>query len=168
MADQYIIGFDPGGTSGIAVLRFTETVVECVFQDEWGDPDNVWKRLHQLAHEYQCLGDVTIVSEAFDARPGIINPDYTPKYINRDVDNNIFDVDVVYQIPAQAKNLVRPPGPRNKGQDHLKRFGWYKKGRGGHANDATRHAITYGVETLKHMVLIQLGWPKPPETEDDE
>lgn len=155
-----IIGFDPGGTSGVALLELTDTEVICRGHDQWDDPDNVWKRLHALAHRMQKLDyEVVIVSEQFDKRPGVVNPDFTPKFINRDIDNNIFDVEVVYQIPAAAKNLIKPPGPRHKGADQLKRFGMYAI-KMGHANDAMRHALTYAVETVKHKPTILLGWPK--------
>lgn len=156
-----IIGFDPGVTSGVAVLHLTDDSVECVAQLQWGDPDTVWQKLHALARKLEPqVDEVIIVSEQFDKRPGVINPDFTPKFINRDIDNNIHDFKVVYQIPSAAKNLVKPPGPRNKsGSDQLKRFKMYGVGKP-HANDATRHSIVYAVEIIKHMPTILLGWPR--------
>lgn len=158
-----VIAVDPGGTTGVAVFKFTEETVEYLDSYQWGDPDHVWLRIQDLAHAWMVREErVVLVVEQFDKRPGIINPDFTPKFINRDIEINITDVDIVWQIPAAAMNLVRPPGHRHKGQDQLKRFGWYKTSNT-HANDAARHAIVFGVDKLKHMPLILRGWPKPKD-----
>lgn len=158
-----VVAVDPGGTTGVAVFGFTEETVEYIEHFQWGDPDYVWKEIHKLVHKWQGKGfEVVLVVEQFDKRPGVINPDFTPKYIGRDINNNIDDVEIVWQIPAVAMNLVRPPGPRHKGADQLKRFGWYHV-KNTHANDAARHAIVYAVETLKHMPTILRGWPKPKD-----
>jgi len=155
-----VVAVDPGGTTGIAVFKFTEESVEYLEHHQLGDPDYVWQKIHSLVHYWQAGYNTVLVVEQFDQRPGIINPDFTPKYISRDITNNILDVDIVWQIPGQAMNLVRPPSARHKGPDQLKRFGWYKT-TNTHANDAARHAIVYGVEKLRHMPLIRLGWPEP-------
>lgn len=161
-----VIGIDPGGTTGVAVFGFTDDNVEEVERFQWGDPDYVWMKIHELVHKWQGKGfRVVLVVEQFDKRPGIINPDFTPKFINRDIVNNIDDVEIVFQIPAAAMNLVRPPGPKHKGPDQLKRFGWYKT-TNTHSNDAVRHIIVYAVEVLRHMPTIIRGWPKPKD--DDE
>lgn len=158
-----VVAVDPGGTTGVAVFGFTEETVEYIEHFQWGDPDYVWREIHKLVHKWQAKGfRVVLVVEQFDKRPGIINPDFTPKYIGRDIKNNIDDVEIVWQIPSVAMNLVRPPGKRHKGADQLKRFGWYKTVNT-HANDAARHAIVYAVETLKHMPTILRGWPKPKD-----
>jgi hypothetical protein len=105
--------------------------------------------------------EVVFVIEQFDKRPGIADPDLTPKYIIRDIENNLPHRTFEWQIPAQAKNLVKPA---TKGvPDGLKRFGWYKVGMG-HANDASRHVIVFLVEKIKHMPTILLGWPKKGKT----
>lgn len=162
-----VIAVDPGVTTGIAVFKFTEEAVEYLDSYQWGDPDYVWIQIQSLAHAWMVREKhVVLVVEQFDKRPGIINPDFTPKFINRDIENNILDVEIVWQIPGAAMNLVRPPGKKNKGPDQLKRFGWYKTNNT-HANDAVRHAIVYGVDKLKHMPLILRGWPKPPKDDDD-
>lgn len=162
-----VIGIDPGGTTGVAVFGFTEDNVEEIERFQWGDPDYVWMKIHDLVHKWQDKGfRVVLVVEQFDKRPGIINPDFTPKFINRDIQNNIDDVEIVFQIPAAAMNLVRPPGHKHKGPDQLKRFGWYHA-KNTHSNDAVRHIIVYGVEKLRHMPLILRGWPKPPKDDDE-
>lgn len=147
------------------MFKFTEDAVEYITSYQWGDPDHVWKAIETLVHDWQITNRVVLVVEQFDKRPGIINPDFTPKFINRDIEINITDVEIVWQIPAAAMNLVRPPGHKHKGQDQLKRFGWYKTNNT-HANDAVRHAIVYAVEKLRHMPTILLGWPKPKDDID--
>lgn len=159
-----IIAVDPGGTTGVAVFGLTETTVEYIEHYQWGDPDHVWMKIRDLVQRWQAKHDTVLVVEQFDKRPGIINPDFTPKYINRDITNNITGVEIVWQIPSVAMNLVRPPGKRHKGADQLKRFGWYKTTET-HANDAARHAIVYAVDKLRHMPTINRGWPKPKDTE---
>lgn len=161
-----VIGVDPGVTTGIAVFRFTEDKSQYIEYGQLGDPDNVWKKIHQLVLFYQKNypeDEVILVVEQFDKRPGVVNPDFTPKYINRDIENNIFDVQIVWQIPGMAKTLL-PPARRGT-SDALKRFGWYKVSNG-HANDAARHAIAYIVHNKLHMPTILKGWPKPKD--DDE
>jgi hypothetical protein len=146
-------------TTGVALFEYDDTSV--TYLDHWQikDANNFYLWLHDLAHEQQDLGhDVTLVVEQFDKRPGVINPDLTPKYINRDIENHIHDVPIVKQIPALAMNLVPPA---HKGvPDGLKRFGWYLVSNV-HANDAARHVASYLAYTLKHLPTILLGWPKP-------
>lgn len=133
---------------------------EQLYYDQWVDPDSAWRELKRLADEYQSQGhEVVLVGEQFDKRPGVVHPDFTAKYINRDVENNIFDYEIVWQIPAAAKNLVKYSAKAADGRDGLRRFGWYITGKQ-HANDATRHAIVYAVEKLKHKATILLGWPR--------
>lgn len=154
-----VIAVDPGGTTGVAVFKFLEDSVQYLEHYQWGDPDYVWKEIHALVHYWQAGYEVVLVVEQFDKRPGIINPDFTPKFIGRDITNNILDVEIEWQTPSVAMNLVRPPGARHKGPDQLKRFGWYTV-KNTHANDAARHAIVFAVERLKHMPTILKGWPR--------
>lgn len=157
-----VIAVDPGVTTGVCDMLFTEDSVELLATDQWDEPDEVWKFLRQRLYKYKKAGyNVVLVVEQFDKRPGVVNPDFTPKYINRDIEINLADYNIKWQIPAAAMNLVKP-ARRGGNLDGLKRFGWYKL-KSVHSNDATRHAIVYGVETLCHMPLILKGWPKPKE-----
>lgn len=160
-----VIGIDPGGTTGVCDMLFTEDSVELLDEDQWPEPDDVWKLLRARAHKYKMIGyRVVLVVEQFDKRPGVVNPDFTPKYINRDIALNLGDYHIKWQVPAAAKNLVKP-ARRGNGIDGLKRFGWYTI-KMPHANDAKRHVIVYGVESLRHMPLILKGWPKPKDTDE--
>lgn len=155
-----VIGVDPGVTTGVAIFDFPEgEEPEYLAHYQFGDPDNVWREIEELALEYRDGGnEVILVVEQFDKRPGVINPDFTPKYVSRDIQNNITGFEIVWQIPAAAMNLVKTAG-RTKGPDQLKRFGWYLVNNV-HANDAARHCIVYAVEKLKHKATILRGWPR--------
>lgn len=156
-----VLAIDPGVSTGYTVMLFTEDDVDLLETGVWYDPDFVWEtirdKLKELHEQYE---EVVLVVEQFDKRPGVVNPDFTPKYVVRDIENNLLDEHIVMQIPAAAMNLVKTA--RRAGRsDHLKRFrDWYKTNNV-HGNDATRHAIVYGVEVLRHMPLIRMGWPKP-------
>lgn len=153
-----LIGVDPGVTTGIAVMGLTEKTSELLETYQWEEPDTVWRQIRDLAHTWQAKGfSVTLVVEQFDKRPGVISPDFTPKYVNRDIENNILDVPIVWQIPAQAKTLV-PQGKKGQ-QDALKRFGWYQTAHR-HANDGIRHCIVYAVEKLRHRPTVDKGWKR--------
>lgn len=156
-----VVAVDPGGTTGVCVMEFQEGAVEVLETHQFPDSNSVWREIQEIAQRFDTGSNrVVIVVEQFDKRPGVVNPDFTPKYVCRDIENNIHDFEIVWQIPAQAMTLVRPPSKNYHGPDQLKRFGWYKTS-SVHSNDATRHAIVYGVETLKHRPLILRGWPKP-------
>ena len=153
-----VIGVDPGGTTGVAVFGLTEKTVEYIEHFQWGDQNYVWQQIHELVHKWQKKGfTVVLVVEQFDKRPGIINPDFSAKYITRDISNYIKDVEIVWQLPAQAKTLV--PQPKGGRPDALKRFGWYSTSNR-HANDAVRHFIVYAAEKLRHLPTVLIGWPK--------
>jgi hypothetical protein len=153
-----VIGLDPGVTSGVSVFRFTVEDCEFIEHMQWGSPDTVWEELQALADHYnETDGNVVLVIESFDKRPGIVSPDYTPKYINRDIKNHLTGYPIIWQIPAAAKTLVPPA--RKGGTDALKRFGFYRVSNR-HANDATRHVIVFAVDKLMHYPTILKGWPQ--------
>lgn len=158
--DKYIIGIDPGKTTGIAVLHLTDkdfSVVEAI-QDE--DPDYVWEPILELLDKYTRLhDDVTILCESFELRPDVINPDETPKYIIKDLERYVEPHhEIIYQLASQAKVGV-PPG-RTGQRDRLHAFGLYQRGMR-HTNDALRHCIAYAIETIRHRPLIIKGWGLP-------
>lgn len=156
-----VIGIDPGGTTG-AASYIVESADKPPIQDktaQWGEPDHVTTKMMDWRYRYNQLGidNVVFAIEQFDNRPGIVDPDLTPLYIINDIKRYMPDAKVFWQTPAQAKNLVKPAV---KGApDGLRRFGWYQPGLG-HANDASRHVITFLVEKVHHKPTILLGWPK--------
>lgn len=157
MSAKILVCVDPGGTTGIAVLKLTADDVTLEETHQWTDPDTVWSKIYLLASYWEAGYDVELVVEQFDDRPGVVNPDYSAKYIIKDIDRYIIGYPIHYQIVAMAKNAVKQGG---KGQeDQLKRFGMYQPGKK-HARDAIRHGIAYAAGTLKHRPTIELGWPK--------
>lgn len=167
LVPSLVLSIDPGVTTGFTLMRFGKSDVELVETGQWGDPDRVWRTIRDYGRNARTHYNLPLylVIEQFDKRPGVVNPDFTPKYISRDIENNIFDIPYFWQIPAAAMNLVKPG--RTGQRDQLHRFSnWYKK-KNVHGNDATRHAIVFGVEKLKHRPLIELGWPKPKDNDDE-
>ena len=155
------IGIDPGVTTGVAVfvLPGENEPAQLVENLQWGEPEKVWDKMLSLKHRYKVQGfkHIVFVIEQFDKRPGVVDPDFTPKFIINDIERYLPTEPRVYQTPSQAKNLVKPA--KNGVADGLKRFGWYKVGMG-HSNDASRHVITFLVEKVKHMPTILKGWPR--------
>ena len=157
-----VIGVDPGGTTGVGVITLTEDAFHLEETFQFTDQDTAWVEVQAVVNKYDQLGyEVHLVVERFDKRPGIINPDYSAKFVERDIDNNVDGYYTAFkQIPAEAKNFIKE-AKNNQGKgDALKRFGMYEPGKK-HARDALRHAITYAVVRLKHHPLILRGWPKP-------
>lgn len=156
-----IVGVDPGGTTGANVLLLTETGYELAEAHQFKDDATAWREVQGLVTKYKALGhEVHLVVEQFDKRPGIINPDYSAKYVERDIDNNVSGYDVMHkQIPAEAKNFIKEARKNGGVGDALKRFGLFQTSMK-HANDSLRHSVTYAVVRLKHRPLILRGWPK--------
>jgi hypothetical protein len=156
---EYLLGVDPGGTTGIAIYEYLgpDDEMKYIHHEQWEDSSTAWQRIVSLAEQLSVHGKVTIVAEQFDKRPGVIDPDYSAMYVARDMRENITEWPIVWQIPAEAKNLV--PGSRRSQPDRLKRWGWYLVSNR-HANDASRHVVLHAVKNLKHMPTILKGWPK--------
>lgn len=159
-----IIGVDPGATTGIRIFDVYEDWAYPVANIQYEDQTSAWEYLLDLYEEGVAAHLRTMfVIERFDKRPGVVEPDYSAMYVQNDIRGHFpKDIEIVWQIPAQAKNLVKPPGKMWRGEDQLKRFGWYTRG-GKHSNDATRHVIVYLVEQLRHEPTIRLGWPESKE-----
>lgn len=159
-----VCGIDPGVTTGVAVylVPSPEEPVVLLETQQWGNYEQVTALMLGIKRKYvnreAANGSCVFVIEQFDKRPGIVDPDFTPKFIINDIERYLPDEVTVYQTPSQAKNLVKPA--KNGVPDGLKRFGWYVVGMN-HANDASRHVITFLVERLRHMPTIIKGWPPP-------
>lgn len=166
MTDEVVvIGVDPGGTTGCCAILLSPDNYKLAGAWQFTDQDTAHKCVQERVSHYKAAGyEVHLVIEQFDKRPGVINPDYSAKFVERDIDNNVRGYDVLHkQIPAEAKNFIKP-APKNRGKgDALKRFGLYQTALK-HANDSLRHAITYAVVRLKHKPLITKGWPKPNDS----
>lgn len=156
-----VIGVDPGGTTGAAVVKLTDDSYEFLEAHQFSDERNAWAEVQALVHNYRRAYPVHLVVEQFDKRPGIIDPDFSAKYVERDIDNNVTGFTEYYkQIPGEIKFFIREARKNNGKGDALNRWGLYQTGMK-HANDAVRHVLTYAVMRLKHKPTILRGWPKP-------
>jgi hypothetical protein len=98
----YVLGNDPGQTTGIAMLRYTEdTPAELVYLSQL--PQGM-KGYFDFFEGSRPTDNVTIVSESFVNRPGIKSPDVTPLRIEG-IQYSIWGDEVEYQTP-DMKALV--------------------------------------------------------------
>ena len=157
-----VVAVDPGGTTGVVEVLFEADSFHLLVAHQFTDPNKAHLEVQHIISAHDL--PVHLVVEQWDKRPGITDPDFSAKYVERDIDNNVGGYAVKHkQIPAEAKNMVKEPA-RNSGRgDGLKRFGLYSTGKMKHANDAARHAITYAVMQLKHLPITLVGWPKPKD-----
>jgi hypothetical protein len=99
---KYVLGQDPGVTTGIAMVRYTDdTAPELVYLTQL--PKGI-KGFFDFFEGSQPTENVTIVSESFVNRPGIKSPDVTPLRIEG-VQYTLWGDEVVYQTP-DMKSLV--------------------------------------------------------------
>lgn len=159
---QYIIGIDPGVTTGVAVMALLDSEYKLVDTFQWKDPDFVWEKIHELivSHKEEVGPErVTVLCESFEVRPDVLDPDETPKYIIKDLERYVEpEHEIRYQQASVAK--VGVPPAKSGRPDRLKAFGLYQRGYR-HANDAIRHIVAYAIEKLRYRPLIVAGWGVP-------
>lgn len=133
----YIIGIDPGATTGIVVLAVTEDQIKII--------DALQPNSHRagtwLADELREGAVDAVAIERFTistrtvrgTRSGALEALYTIgviRYLCRNV-----GIPMVMQAPATAKNAFS--------DDRLRRLGLHRKTHGPHERDALRHALLY-------------------------
>lgn len=158
--EKLIIAIDPGGTTGVAVMKLLDTEYELLEVFQWGDPDSVWEPIFALIQRYaEEFEDLYVICESFEIRPDVLDPDETPKYIIKDLERF---VEPTYEIHYQQASVAKIGVPPAKGgrADRLKAFKLYQRGHR-HANDAIRHIISYSLEKLRYRPLIIAGWGLP-------
>lgn len=99
---KYVLAMDPGGTTGIAMLRYTDdTQPELIYlhQQEKGVAG-----FYDFFHGTKPNDDVTIVSESFTIREGVHGADVTPLRIEG-MQYEYWQDEVVYQDPSM-KSMV--------------------------------------------------------------
>jgi len=144
-----ILAIDPGGTTGIAIVSFSDNLEPVVSHHEQV-PNGLAGFIEWYKSNQHLTWDV-IVCENFTLRINVKFPDLSPVYIIGALEALEWPTKIVYQSPAQ-KHLCD--------DKRLKLMGMHKPGNG-HANDAIRHAIIY-LRNKKHMPTLMLGW-KPEE-----
>lgn len=158
--NKVIIGIDPGGTTGVAVMALSDDSYKLLEVLQLKDPDTVWEPLYDLIAKYHDkYDDVYTICESFEIRPDVYDPDETPKYIIKDLERYVqphFEIN--YQQASLAKVGV-PPAKQGR-PDRLKSFGLYQRGMR-HSNDAVRHIVAYALDKLRFLPLIIAGWGLP-------
>lgn len=150
MARRNILAIDPGGTTGIAFVSFSDSEQPVVLHHEQ-IPNGLegfiaWYKNNSGLHKWDI-----IVCENFTLRQSVKFPDLSPVYIIGALEALESPRKIIYQSPSQ-KHLCD--------DNRLKTMGMHKPGNG-HANDAIRHAIIY-LRNKKHLPTLMLGW-KPEE-----
>jgi len=144
-----ILGLDPGGTTGWAIVEYDETTMPLL--QEHGQIENghegfieAWPHLPQ--HD-------VIVCESFTLREGIRGVNIEPAYVIGALEALTIDT-IFYQTPSY-KTLCD--------NDALKRLNMYVKGKQ-HTRDAIRHSVIYLKTKKKHKPTINMGWVYDEET----
>lgn len=139
---KYVLGLDPGGTTGLAIFRYTdETLPELVFLDHI---EGGMLGYYDYFFESYLDENLVAVSEKWVSRPGVRNPDITPAYIEGVQLAQWGQNRVLYQTP-DMKQMV--PDQILKDQ-HL----WVPNAR--HAMDATIHVLVY-LRNIKHKPTLE-------------
>lgn len=158
---KVIAAIDPGGTTGIAVMKLTDDEYQLLETYQWGDPDTVFERIKELLDRLSEVydDDLYIICESFEIRPDVLDPDETPKYIIKDLERY---VEPYHEINYQQASVAKVGVPPAKGgrPDRLKAFNLFQRGHR-HANDAIRHIVSYSLDKLRHRPLIIAGWGLP-------
>lgn len=140
---KYVLAMDPGGTTGIAMLRYTdETQPELIYLHQQEKGIEGFKNFFDGTNPNP---DVTIVSESFTIREGVHGADVTPLRIEG-AQYVYWGDDVVYQEPSM-KSLIK--------ESWLKEQNLWTPGKR-HQMDALIHAFVYlrndmHEPTLKNM-----------------
>jgi hypothetical protein len=153
---KYLLSLDPGGTTGWEISSYTDTNAIVPHDGgqipngvdgfvEWMLSDEMWKLPMMDSHNE----GVTVVSESFQLRPGVKNPDVTPLRIEGALTALLGPGAVTYQQPA-TKALVPDQKLRDVGL-------WIPGQR--HRMDARIHALAWGARN-KHLPTLQLYWPE--------
>lgn len=145
MATRRILAIDPGGTTGIAIISFSDDLAPVVSHYEQV-PDGLAGFIKWYKNNWSLGWDI-IVCENFTLRQSVKFPDLSPVYIIGALEALEPNIEIIYQSPAQ-KHLCD--------DKRLKIMDMHKPGNG-HANDAIRHAIIY-LRNKKHLPTLMLGW----------
>jgi hypothetical protein len=141
-----ILAIDPGGTTGIAIVSFSNQTEPVVSHYE-EVPDGLKGFIEWYKKSRDSINWDIIVCETFTLRQNVKFPDLSPVYIIGALEAFESPNKIEWQSPAQ-KHLCD--------DKRLKIMNMHKPGKG-HANDAIRHAIIY-LRNKKHLPTLMLGW----------
>lgn len=130
-----IIAIDPGNTTGIAT--YSGTIFDSFELDEIGKVYsylwNVKEQANAIIVEKFTINPTTHKKSRQDEPLMIIGFVDGLTYLHR--------IPLTYFTPAKAKSFAT--------DDKLKAVGWFRPTRGGHANDAARHLLTFIVQNRR-------------------
>lgn len=143
---SYILAFDPGGTTGWALGEFSDTD-PLIFHGGGQLIDGVEGFVEFMFDIHEVTQELIIVSESFQLRPSVRNPDVTPLRIEGALTAILGPGVVQYQQPALKATV---------GDSKLKEHGFWIPGQR-HQMDARIHALAY-LKKAKHMPTLQAYW----------
>lgn len=148
---KYVIGQDPGGTSGVAVLRYTDnTAPELIFLHQIPDGREGFFYFF-IGTEVGEGTNFTSVSEKWETREGVHGANLEPVYIEG-VQYAIWVDQTVYQSPS-VKPMV--------GDEFLKQQNLWTEGKR-HQMDALLHALYY-LRSIGHKPTLEKMSGEDPE-----
>lgn len=145
-----LVAFDPGKTTGVA---------------DWTQEGGLATNELTVPEVYQCLEDMARDTRGFETR--IVSESFvitvnTAKNTQAAWSLNLIGVfqyfswsygwPLTMQSPTVAKTFATDA--------KLRHVGWWTKGRGGHANDASRHLMTYAAQrglVFDRQTMIELA-----------
>jgi len=139
-----ILSFDPGGTTGWALVEFDETSSRLV---SYGQITGGHKGFKEFYLNHRHSADI-IVCESFSLRIGHKSVNLEPCYV----------IGVLYALTNQEIFFYPPSYKIFCNNDALKRLDFYIKGQE-HARDAVRHAVVYLRVEINHLPTMKKGWP---------
>jgi hypothetical protein len=142
MTLQYIIGIDPGKTTGVSVYDVPMATLASRFES---DVDTFIDWAHDWTPTF-VAGSLAFACERFDITP-------TTGKLGREATNWSIEVTgVIRHLARRNMQLfsLQSRASRNKiaSNANLKSVGWYLPGHP-HANDGTRHVVLYLMKELK-------------------
>jgi len=139
-----IFSFDPGGTTGWALVAYDEKESKLL---DYGQVSGGYKGFKEFYLNSGIDADV-IVCESFSLRPGMPSVNLEPCYV----------IGVLYAL-ADKEIILYPPSYKVFCDNNaLKRLEFYVKSQQ-HARDAIRHAVAYLRVEINHIPTMKKGWP---------
>lgn len=144
-----IVALDPGGTTGVATVKIDDAGVCTWSWDQLGPQEHHHELWTTLCDELANTGDLTIVCESFEFRQNRQRDNInlmSREYIGVvKLFSATYGTPVVFQTAGLAKPFVTDA--------KLKVMDLWVPGQK-HAMDATRHAVTFMIQKLKMVKLI--------------
>lgn len=146
MRNNRILSLDPGGTTGWAIIEYSDTE-----EPKLLDCGQVANGLEGFIDWYSKIDDYEldgVICESFTLRLGVKFPDLSPVYIIGAL--NAFEYNRLHIV-------MQPPTMKPLCSDEvLKRINFYQVGLP-HGNDAIRHGIIY-LRNKRNRPTLKLAW----------